>query len=91
MLDWGGDEFVAVLPGTDVNGGLVVGERLRKAITEAQVTASDGSPLPGLTISVGVAQMIPEDTAETLVETADQALYDAKREGGNRVSKADRS
>ena len=87
----GGDEFVAVLPGTDVNGGLVVGERLRKAITEAQVTASDGSPLPGLTISVGVAQMIPEDTAETLVETADQALYDAKREGGNRVSKADRS
>ena len=86
----GGDEFVAVLPGTDVHGGLAVGERLRKAIAEAEVRASDGSPLPGMTISVGVAQLRPGDTVETLVEAADQALTLSKREGGNRVSKVDR-
>ena len=89
LLDWGGDEFVAVLPGTDVHGGLAVGERLRKAIAEAEVRASDGSPLPGMTISVGVAQLRPGDTGETLVEEADQALTLSKREGGNRVSKVD--
>lgn len=87
---FGGDEFVAVLPDTDISGGLAVGERLRKAIAEAEVRATDGSPLPGMTISVGVAQITPEDTAEKLIEAADRALYNAKRAGGNRVVKADR-
>ena len=87
---FGGDEFVAVLPDTDISGGLAVGERLRKAIAEAEVRATDGSPLPGMTISVGVAQITPEDTAEKLIEAADRALYNAKRAGGNWVVKADR-
>jgi diguanylate cyclase (GGDEF)-like protein len=87
---FGGDEFVAVLPDTDISGGLAVGERLRKAIAEAEVRATDGSPLPGMTISVGVAQITPEDTAEKLIEAADRALYNAKRAEGNRVVKADR-
>jgi diguanylate cyclase (GGDEF)-like protein len=81
---------VAVLPGTDINGGLAVGERLREAIAEAEVLDSEGRPFPGMTISVGVGQMIAEDTTEKLVEAADQALYASKRDGGNRVSKVDR-
>ena len=44
----------------------------------------------GMTISVGVVQLRPGDTVETLVEAADQALTMSKREGGNRVSKVDR-
>ena len=87
---FGGDEFVVVLPDTDADGGMAVGERLCKAVVEVEVRASDGSPLPGITISVGVAQITPEDTAEKLIEAADRTLYSAKRAGGNRVVKADR-
>lgn len=87
---YGGDEFVAVLPDTDTSNGQAAGDRLCKVVAEAQVHSSDGSALPGVTISVGVAQMAIEDTPESFIAATDTALYDAKRGGGNRVSKADR-
>ncbi|MDA2926150.1 GGDEF domain-containing protein [Acidobacteria bacterium AH-259-G07] len=88
---YGGDEFIALLPDTDASTGQVVAERVRGVVAKAEVYSSEGNPLPSVTISVGVAEMIAGDTPETFIAAADAALYDAKEEGGNRVSKADRA
>ncbi len=88
---YGEDEFIALLPATDAPADKAVGERLRQAVSEAKIDSSDGSTLPSVAISVGVAQLIAEDTLETFVAAASQALRDARESGGNRVFKADRS
>jgi len=86
------DEFIALLLAADAPADEAVGERLRKAVGEAKIYSfvSDESPLPSVTISVGVAQLIAEDTLETFVAVARQALSDAREGVGNRVFKADR-
>ncbi len=85
-------EFIALLLAADAPADEAVGERLREAVSEAKIYSfvSDDSPLPSVTISVGVAQLIPEDTLESFVAVARQALSDARQGGGNRVFKADR-
>lgn len=86
------DEFVALLMAADAPADEAVGERLRQAVSEAQIYSfvSDESPLPSVTISVGVAHLIAEDTLETFVAQARRALSHAREGGGNRVFKADR-
>ena len=86
------DEFVALLLAADAPADEAVGERLRQAVSEAKIYSfvSDESPLPSVTISVGVAHLIAEDTLETFVAQARQALSAAREGGGNRVFKADR-
>jgi len=82
----GGEEFAVILPGTDLKGAMVVGEKLRSLIEtldhECRLKNS-----PPLTISVGVATC-PEDASdsETLVHQADTRMYEAKRSGKNRVA-----
>jgi len=85
-------EFIALLLAADAPADEAVGERLRQAVSEAKIYSfvSDDSPLPSVTISVGVAQLIPEDTLETFVAAARQALRDARESGGSCVFKADR-
>jgi diguanylate cyclase (GGDEF)-like protein len=85
-------EFIALLLAADAPADEAVGERLREAVSEAKIYSlvSDESPLPSVTISVGVAQLIPEDTLESFVAVARQALNDAREGGDNRVFKADR-
>lgn len=84
---YGGEEFVAVLPDTDLRGALTIAERMRAAVFDLGI-AHSGSLLGRLTISAGVAYQIPArgSAAQTLLETADAALYDAKRSGRNRVA-----
>ncbi|MDA2925607.1 GGDEF domain-containing protein [Acidobacteria bacterium AH-259-L09] len=84
------DEFIVLLPDTDASTSQKLGERLREKVAETKVYSLDRSPLPPVTISVGVAQMTAEDTPEAFVGAANQALGDAKESGGNRVFKADR-
>jgi diguanylate cyclase (GGDEF)-like protein len=84
---WGGEEFMVVLPGTDLAGGAQVAERIRVALAGRIVLSSDGTPIP-VTASFGVAACPPATTAAELFSAADAALYEAKRNGKNRVEVA---
>jgi diguanylate cyclase (GGDEF)-like protein/putative nucleotidyltransferase with HDIG domain len=76
---FGGEEFVALLPGTDSEEAFYLGERVRAAVA-AHLFALPGGGTLRLTVSIGVATC-PQDaaTVETLLERADQAMYRAKR------------
>ena len=79
----GGEEFVAILPGTDLKAATLIAERLRRDIDALDF----GDLVPGLriTVSLGVAELRPLETLDSLVARADQALYQAKQQGRNRV------
>lgn len=85
LARFGGEEFVVLLPDTDRNGALAVGEKLRRVVESEQFTLTDQNPIP-VTISVGVANY-PDDVKdlEDLIDHTDMALYDAKDQGRNRV------
>ena len=91
LARYGRDEFMAVLPDTDVATGQEIGERLRHAIHEAQVPPSNGDSPSPMTVSIGVAERIAGDTAEALISAVDGALYDAREDGGNQVCQVSRS
>jgi diguanylate cyclase (GGDEF)-like protein len=84
---WGGEEFLLVLPGTDLDGATHVAERIRQALAGRIVLSVDGEPIP-VTASFGVAAFPHAHTASALFAAADGALYEAKRTGKNRVSGA---
>ena len=78
---YGGEEFLILLPGADLDVALGAAERLREAMV-AGVTSRGGQPVSA---SFGVAQWEPGETASQLLARADQAMYQAKAEGRNRV------
>jgi two-component system, cell cycle response regulator len=82
----GGEEFVVVMPETSLSGAVVVAERLRTAVAdEPFVLQEDGTRLP-VTVSIGIAVTgTDDDTQESLLKRADDALYAAKRDGRNRT------
>ena len=84
---WGGEEFVLILPGTDLSGGAQVAERIRVALAGRIVLAVDRTPIT-VTASFGVAAIPPAKTASELFAAADAAMYQAKRAGKNRVETA---
>jgi diguanylate cyclase (GGDEF)-like protein len=84
---WGGEEFLLILPGTDADGGAHLAERIRAALAGRIVLSADGTPIP-ITASFGVAATPPATTAAELFSAADAALYEAKRNGKNRVETA---
>jgi diguanylate cyclase (GGDEF)-like protein len=81
---YGGEEFAVILPHTDQKGALIVAERLRNMIAEIKV--DDGSQFFSVTASCGVTTVTGKMDASALllVEQADQALYQAKKQGRNR-------
>jgi diguanylate cyclase (GGDEF)-like protein len=83
---YGGDEFVVLLPDTDIQGALDVARRVVSAIGALDIPHR-GSPFGRVTSSIGVAQLVPgtNHTSEELLECADRALYSAKRAGRNGV------
>lgn len=89
----GGEEFIAILPATDASGAVETAERLRKAL-ETHIYATACGELSGITVSVGVTIFEPSDTErgatrndmrEQLFKQADDAMYEAKNTGRNRV------
>lgn len=86
---YGGEEFGIILPETNLNAGVVVGNALRKSIASKDViNRTTGEKLARITISVGVAEYAPGEDLHELIERADAALYTAKHNGRNQVAAA---
>lgn len=85
---WGGEEFVIVCPKTDAATCKVLAETLRRTIAEHSFMRGEDIAPVSITISAGVSTSKPGVTKEQLVEAADGALYQAKRNGRNRVEVA---
>ncbi len=80
LARWGGEEFVVLAPALGISGAVTLAQRLRTAIAAQEI--------PGVgqvTASFGVAEVRPDDTPDTLLDRADQALYGAKENGRDRV------
>lgn len=82
---YGGEEFVAILPETDLTQALIAAERARIAIAEESTRALIGITAQGVTVSVGVAVYPRDGEGEQLLEVVDQLLYQAKASGKNQV------
>ncbi|HEU5283751.1 MAG TPA: GGDEF domain-containing protein [Burkholderiales bacterium] len=82
---YGGEEFVALLPGAGADSATAAAERLRRAIEQADYSAIDPAARLKVTVSIGVAVLRNGDALEHLIERADAALYRAKAAGRNRV------
>ena len=82
---YGGDEMIAVLPGTDGQQAEIVAEHLREAVN-CRPLSVDGTTLV-LSLSLGVAEWFPGERADHLIERADAALYASKSAGRDRVTR----
>ncbi len=84
---WGGEEFLMILPNTDLDQAAIVAERLRATLAATQLAVTDSKTL-ALNASLGVTSMQRTQqpfTIETLLKQADEALYQAKGKGRNCV------
>jgi diguanylate cyclase (GGDEF)-like protein/PAS domain S-box-containing protein len=81
---WGGEEFLALLPGTDRAGLYAAAERVRMLSENSWIQKGDAQVR--VTVSVGATMAIPAETPEDLVDRADRFMYASKRAGRNRVT-----
>lgn len=83
LARWGGEEFLLLLPETSLDGALVLLERVRREVAELCVETPNGEI--SMTVSIGVAAGRVQETMEQVLEHADEALYQAKAQGRDRV------
>ena len=81
LARWGGEEFVVLLDGTCIEDACKVAEMLRQVVEECEV----GAQRRHVTVSLGVIEVGSDESVETAIERADQAMYCAKKAGRNRV------
>jgi diguanylate cyclase (GGDEF)-like protein len=86
---FGGEEFVIVLKNTDLALARVIAERIREEVSGTPFHAKEFNI--GVTISLGIAMLREGEHMETLLERADATMYEAKKNGRNRVEVADDS
>ncbi|GAB6043258.1 diguanylate cyclase [Endothiovibrio diazotrophicus] len=84
---YGGEEFAVLMPNTDREGALEVAERMREGVERICIRHDFSGDHPMVTVSIGAVAAVPGGMEEVaaLVDQADQALYQAKGEGKNRV------
>ena len=85
LARWGGEEFVLLLSNTTPEAATELLERVRCAIETHRMPLPQSAGTVGMTVSIGWAQHAGAEALEQTLERADQALYDAKRQGRNRV------
>ena len=83
---WGGEEFLLILPGANIDEAEHIAERVRQGVETSSIPIPGGNHL-NLQASFGVSTSMPEKllSFDILVHQADEALYDAKEKGRNRV------
>jgi len=84
---YGGEEFAILLPHTDMTGAVTIAEQIRKEILRLEITHAQSDINDHLTLSLGVTSVVPDSglTPEALILAADTALYQAKKQGRNRL------
>lgn len=83
---YGGEEFCILLPQTSVSEAGVIAERMRMKVAETEYPHGKSQPMGTVSISVGISTFGRHiDTAESIIAAADRALYNAKRQGKNRI------
>lgn len=86
---YGGEEFAIILPDTNLQAGMIVGDALRRAVANKDVVnRNTGDKLGRITLSGGVAQYMAGENIEDLIARADAALYSAKNAGRNQIAAA---
>jgi diguanylate cyclase (GGDEF)-like protein/PAS domain S-box-containing protein len=80
LVRWGGEEFIIIAPDTDLKKAKILAERNRKASEKYKY-----EHIGKVTVSFGVTQFMKDDNEDTVIKRADDALYEAKRKGRNRV------
>ncbi|OAN13013.1 hypothetical protein A3K86_15200 [Photobacterium jeanii] len=80
---YGGEEFVVLLPCTDIEGTILVAERIKQNLTNAALLHPNSATSEWVTVSQGIAQWLDHTGPESLLEEADQHLYQAKAAGRN--------
>jgi diguanylate cyclase (GGDEF)-like protein len=87
LARYGGEEFAAILPQTDLEQALSVAVRMQAAIAQIQILHGGSSIASHLTISIGIASMIPLErlSPSVLLDEADRQLYQAKNQGRNQI------
>jgi diguanylate cyclase (GGDEF)-like protein len=86
----GGDEFLVVLPQTDRREAYVLAERLRETVQNYVMEIGDERVIDFLRVSIGISAFpVNGDTMDNVITAADNAVYEAKEHGGNRVAVAD--
>ncbi|HEX8141628.1 MAG TPA: diguanylate cyclase [Pyrinomonadaceae bacterium] len=83
---YGGDEFLVLLPETELEGADALAEKVRAAAAAQEF--GDGAPRFQLTLSIGASTLSDNESGNDMIVRADLALYDAKEQGRNRVGKA---
>jgi diguanylate cyclase len=83
---YGGEEFIVLLPSTVLDNACIVAEEIRRRLSDKKLKhARTGESLGKVTASLGVAQIAPGDTINSLLDRADKAVYKAKNSGRNNV------
>ncbi len=87
VFRYGGEEFLALLPETDLEGAVALAEKIREAASARLF--GDGQYVFSLTLSVGAANLYGSESGNDMIARADLALYHAKEQGRNRVARAE--
>lgn len=77
----GGEEFVLLLPSTSIQSALIFAEKIREIVEKISFTRNFN-----VTISIGATEVTQDDTQDSLIIRADEALYESKRTGRNKVT-----